>query len=163
MKYRINIIGLALFILLVSDPAAAVQYHNEEALQQKAREINELIMCPLCAGQTIAQSSNETSSQMRDLVLKKLRRGESKEEILQYFESRYGERILAKPNIKGFNLILWVLPFVSVALAVIGIYILIRRWSAGVPSTPASHVDENRFAEYKERLEKELKQFDEGL
>jgi len=163
MKYRIYIIGLALLISIVSDPAVAAQYHNEEALQKKAREINELIMCPLCAGQTIAQSSNETSSQMRDLVLKKLRQGETKEEILQYFESRYGERILAKPNIKGFNLILWVLPFVSVSLAAIGIYALIRRWSARVPSAPAPHVDENRLAEYKERLEKELKQFDEGL
>ena len=163
MKYRIIIIGLALLTLLVSDLSVAAQYHNEEALQEKAREINELIMCPLCAGQTIAQSSNETSSQMRDLVLKKLRQGESKEEILQYFESRYGERILAKPNIRGFNLILWFLPFVSVALAAIGIYVLIRRWSARVPSTPASHADENRLAEYKERLEKELKQFDEGL
>ncbi len=163
MKFRIIIIGLALLTLPVSDLTADVQYHNEEALQKKAGEINELIMCPLCAGQTIAQSSNETSSQMRDLVLKKLRQGETKEEILQYFESRYGERILAKPNIRGFNLILWFLPFVSVALAAIGIYFLIRRWSAGVASTPPSPGDDNRLAEYKERLEKELKQFDDGL
>lgn len=163
MKYRIIIIALALLTLVVSDPAVAVQFHNEEALQKKAMEINELIMCPLCAGQTIAQSSNETSSQMRELVLKKLRQGETKEEILQYFESRYGQRILAKPNIKGFNLILWFFPFVTVALAAIGIYVLIRRWSARLPSTAVSPVDENRLAEYKERLEKELKQFDEGL
>ena len=163
MQYRIIIIGLALLTFVAPDLVLAAQYHNEEALQEKAREINELIMCPLCAGQTIAQSSNETSSQMRDLVLKKLRQGETKEEILQYFESRYGERILAKPNIRGFNLILWFLPFVSVALAAIGIYVMIRRWSARVPPTPASPADENRLAEYKERLEKELKQFDEGL
>lgn len=163
MKYKIIMIGLALLTLLLSDLAGAAQYHNEEALQQKAREIYGLIMCPLCAGQTIAQSSNETSSQMRDLVLKKLRQGESKDEILQYFESRYGERILAKPNKKGFNLILWVLPFVCVALAAIAIYFLIRRWSARVPVTPAAHFDDDQLFEYQERLEKELKQFDEGL
>jgi cytochrome c-type biogenesis protein CcmH len=147
----------------LSDLAGAVQYHNEEALQQKAREIYGLIMCPLCAGQTIAQSSNETSSQMRDLVLKKLRQGESKEKILQYFESRYGERILAKPNKKGFNLILWVLPFLGVALAAFATYFLIRRWSARIPVTPAAHLDEDQLSRYEERLEKELKQFDEGL
>jgi cytochrome c-type biogenesis protein CcmH len=100
---------------------------------------------------------------MRDLVLKKLRQGESKEEILQYFESRYGERIMAKPNKKGFNLILWVLPFVLVALAAISIYFLIRRWSSRVQAIPAAHFDEDQLSEYKERLEKELKQFDEGL
>jgi cytochrome c-type biogenesis protein CcmH len=162
MKSKIIIIGLALLTLLLSDLAVAAPYHNEEALQKAAREIYDLIMCPLCAGQTIAQSNNETSSQMRDLVLKKLRQGESQEEILQYFESRYGERILAKPNKKGFNLILWVLPFVCVALAAIAIYFLIRRWSARVPVTPATHFDEDQFAEYQERLEKELKQFNEG-
>ncbi len=163
MKYKIIIIGLALLTLLSPDLTVAAPYHNEEALLKKAREINDLIMCPLCAGQTIAQSSNETSKQMRDLVVKKLRQGESKEEILQYFESRYGERILARPNKKGFNLILWVLPFVSVALAAVVIYFLIRRWSSQVPETPGAHFDEDQFSKYEERLEKELKLFDQGL
>jgi len=163
MKYKTIIIGLALLTLLLPDLPVTAQYHNEEALQQQAREIYDLIMCPLCAGQTIGRSSNETSRQMRDLVLKKLRQGESKEEILQYFESRYGERILATPNKKGFNLILWILPFVLVALAAIVIYFLIRRWSTRVAVTPVAHFDEDRLSEYKERLEKELKQFDEGL
>jgi cytochrome c-type biogenesis protein CcmH len=162
MKYQTIIIGLALLTLLFPDQSVTAQYHNEEALQQTAREIYDLIMCPLCAGQTIAQSKNETSRQMRELVLKKLRQGESKEEILQYFESRYGERVLAKPNKKGFNLILWILPFVLVALAAIAIYFLIRRWSTRVPVTPVPHFDEDQFSEYKERLEKELEQFDEG-
>jgi cytochrome c-type biogenesis protein CcmH len=163
MKYKIIIIGLALLTLLFPDLSIRAQYHNEEALQKTAREIYGLIMCPLCAGQTIAQSSNETSRQMRDLVLKKLRQGESKEEILQYFESRYGERILAKPNKKGFNLILWFFPFVFVALAAIVIYFLIRRWSKRVSVTPVAHFDEDQLSVYNERLEKELKQFDEGL
>ena len=163
MKYKIIIIGLALLTLLLSDLPVTARNPEEEALQQTAREIYGLIMCPLCAGQTIAQSSNETSRQMRDLVLKKLRQGETKEEILQYFESRYGERIMAKPNKKGFNLILWFFPFVFVAFAAIVIYFLIRRWSTRVPVTPVPHFDEDQLSIYKERLEKELKQFDEGL
>ena len=163
MKYKIIIIGLALVTLLLADLSVTAQYQNEEALQKTAREIYDLIMCPLCAGQTIAQSNNETSRQMRDLVLKKLRQGESKEEILRYFESRYGERIMAKPNKQGFNLILWFFPFVFVALAAIVIYFLIRRWSARAQVTPVAHFDEDQLSEYKERLEKELKQFDEGL
>jgi len=163
MKYKIIIIGLALLTLLSPALTVEAQYHNEDAVQEKAGEIYDLIMCPLCAGQTIAQSSNETSRQMRDLVIKKLRQGETKEEILQYFESRYGERILAKPNKKGFNLILWFLPFVFVALAAIVIYFLIRRWSARVQVTPVPPFDEDKLGEFKERLEKELRQFDEGL
>jgi cytochrome c-type biogenesis protein CcmH len=163
MKSKIIIFGLPLLTLLLSNLSVTAQYHNEEVLEKTAGEIYGLIMCPLCAGQTIAQSNNETSAQMRDLVLKKLRQGQSKEEILQYFESRYGERILAKPSKKGFNLILWIFPFVLVVLAAILIFFLIRRWSARVPVTPGPGSDEDQLAEYKERLEKELKQFDEGL
>ncbi len=70
---------------------------------------------------------------------------------------------MAKPNKKGFNLILWVFPFVLVALAAILIYFLIRRWSTRVRETPDAHFDEDQLSEYEERLEKELKQFDEGL
>jgi cytochrome c-type biogenesis protein CcmH len=162
MKYKIIIVALVLLALQFSSQPVTAQYHNEEALQKTAREINDLVMCPLCAGQTIGQSSNETSRQMRDLVLKKLRQGESKEEILQYFQTRYGERILAKPPKKGFNLILWFFPFFGVALAATVIYFLIRRWSTRIAAAPAAHLDEDRLAEYQERLEKELKQFDEG-
>ena len=106
MKYKIIIMGLTFLSLSFSGLSATAHISEEEALQKTAREIYSLVMCPLCAGQTIGQSSNETSRQMRELVLKKLRQGETKEEILQYFESRYGERILAKPNKKRFNLIL---------------------------------------------------------
>ena len=60
-------------------------------------------------------------------------------------------------------MILWFFPFVFVALAAIVIYFLIRRWSARVQETPVAHFAEDQLAEYKERLEKELKQFDEGL
>lgn len=163
MKCKLIGVGLPLLILFFSDTAVIAQYHNEEALQKAARELNDHIMCPICPGQTIAQSSNETSAQMRDLVLKKLRQGETKEEILQYFESRYGERVMAKPHKKGFNLILWFLPFLFVTLVIILIYYLIQHWSKRSLVEPVSHIEEAKLAEYKERMEKELKEFDEGF
>ena len=161
MKSKTIIFGLTFLALLLSNLTAAAQYHNEEALQKTAREIYALIMCPLCAGQTIAQSNNETSRQMRDLVLKKLRQGETKEEILEYFVSRYGERIMAKPRTEGFNVMLWFLPGVFGALAAIVIYSLIRRWLKRDQVKTIPRFEEVHLAEYKERLEKELKEFDE--
>lgn len=163
MKYKIILVGLIFFILLFQNNMVIAQNPNEEAMQRSASEIYNNIMCPICAGQTIAQSSNETSRQMRELVLKMLRQGETKEEILQYFASRYGERILAKPNKKGFNLILWVFPFVLVIFVGIGIYLMLRRWAAETPAEKAPQIDKTRLAGYEERLEKELKEFDEGL
>ncbi len=163
MKYKIIFVVPALLILFFLSSAVIAQYHQEEALQKAARELNDRIMCPICPGQTIAQSTNGTSAQMRDLVLKKLRQGETKEEVLQYFESRYGERIMAKPNKKGLNLMLWSLPFLFVALLIILIYYLIHHWSKRGRVETVTHIEEAKLAEYKERLEKELKEFDEGF
>ncbi len=163
MKYKIIFIGLFLFTLPFSNSTVFAQYPAEGALEKTAREIYSRIMCPICAGQTIAQSNSGTSTQMRNLVLKKLRQGETKEEILQYFVSRYGERIMTKPNKKGLNLMLWFLPFVFMALAAIVIYLLIRRWSTRVQAQTVPRFEDAQLAEYKERLEKELKEFDEGF
>ncbi len=161
MKYKIIVAGLMLLILLFPNLPVIANLHAEEELEKTARELYEVIMCPICSGQTIAQSNSGTSIQMRNLILKKLSQGETKEEILQYFVSKYGERIMAKPSKKGFNLMLWFLPFVFVAFMAIAIYFLLRRWSAGVRTETVSHTEDAHLAEYKERLEKELEEFDE--
>ncbi len=163
MKCKIIVVGLTLLILLFPDLAVIAQNPEEEVLQKTARELYERIMCPICSGQTIAQSNSETSRQMRDLVLKKLRQGETKEAILQYFVSRYGERIMTKPNKKGLNIILWFFPFVLIALTAIVICLLIRRWSTRVQTETVTYFEEAQVTEYKERAEKELKEFDEGF
>ena len=60
-------------------------------------------------------------------------------------------------------IILWFVPFLFIALAAIVIYFLISRWSTTVQVTTVAHLDEDQLSEYEKRLEKELKQFDEGL
>ena len=160
MKQKTIVVGLTLLILFFINPAAIAQQSKDDVLEKTARELYERIMCPICSGQTIAHSNSESSRQMRDLVLKKLRQGETKEAVLQYFVSRYGERILAEPNKKGLNLVLWFLPFILVVFAAILIYSLIRRWSAKGQVEEDSHLEEARLFEYKERLEEELKEFD---
>ena len=165
MRCKIFVVSLMAFILFFPNLAVmAVQGAQEESLQKTARELYALIMCPICSGQTIGQSSTETSAQMRDLVLKKLRQGETKEEVLQYFASKYGERILAEPTKRGFNRMLWLLPFVIVIVAVAVISLLMRRWSRSTRDSVETEprLDENQKSEYLTRLEKELKEFGDG-
>ena len=157
MRCKIFIAGLMAILFFPNLAAMAVQDAPEESLQKTARELYALIMCPICSGQTIGQSSTETSAQMRDLVLKKLRQGETKEEVLQYFTSKYGERILAEPTKGGFNRMLWLLPLFIVVVAVVVISLLMRRWSTRDSVETEPRFDENQESEYVTRLEKELK------
>ena len=163
MRCKIFVAGLMAIFFFPNLAVMAVQGAQEESLQKTARELYALIMCPICSGQTIGQSNSGTSVQMRDLVLKKLRQGESKEEILQYFASKYGERVLAEPTKGGFNRMLWLLPFVIVVVAVVVISLLMRRWSTRTSVETEPRFDENQESEYLTRLEKELKEFGDGL
>ena len=163
MRCKIFFAGLMVILLFPNLAVMAVQDAQKEAMQKTARELYALIMCPICSGQTIGQSNTETSAQMRDLVLKKRRQGETKEEVLQYFASKYGERVLAEPTKGGFNRMLWLLPFVIVVVAVAVISLLMRRWSTRDSVETEPRFDENQKSKYLTRLEKELKEFGNGL
>ena len=52
--------------------------------------------------------------------------------------------------------------FLTLSAAAVVIYSLIRRWSASAQATAGAPFDENQLSEYKKRLEKELRQFNEG-
>jgi len=86
-------------------------------------------MCPVCEGQTVAESSSELAEQMRALIRERLQQGQGPEEILAYFVSRYGESILAAPPKRGLTLIAWAGPFVVLALATAVAVNTLRRWT----------------------------------
>ena len=75
-------------------------YDEEEALS-----IDGMLMCPVCPAETIGQAQVEISRQMRRLVREKLSQGASRQEILDFFQERYGTDILAAPPKSGVNLV----------------------------------------------------------
>ena len=80
-------------------------------------------MCPVCRGQTVAESNSSLANDFREIIRKKLEAGESKQEILNYFIDRYGESVLASPPAKGIRLIVWVTPLLVI---IIGFFILTK-------------------------------------
>ena len=88
-------------------------------------------MCPVCAGQSVAESNSELARDMRKLIKKKIAKGKTDEEIILWFRGKYGDTILAKPPLKGFNLVVWLLPFAAVATGVAFAVFYIRKNTRG--------------------------------
>ena len=84
-------------------------------------------MCPVCQGQTVAESNSQLALSMKEVVRIKVSEGKSKEEILDYFILQYGDTILAKPPIKGFNLLLWIFPPAILVLSILLWVIRVKR------------------------------------
>lgn len=96
--------------------------------ESEAYAIDRMLMCPICAGQTIDQSQSELAGQMRRLVREMLAQGATRQEVLKFFADpdRYGQRVLAAPPKSGANLLAWILPAVGVVAALLAVLVVIR-------------------------------------
>ena len=86
---------------------------HSDQLDTQTYDIAQELMCPVCRGQTVANSNSDLAHDMRMVIRQKLKEGESKQQILDYFRARYGDTILSSPPKRGVNLVLWLLPLIG--------------------------------------------------
>lgn len=103
MKRRL-LSALAVALVALSAVSPAVADDPDEA---QMREIARRLQCPVCQNLSVLDSPSQLAGQMRELILQKLKEGESPEAIQQYFVERYGEGVLLDPPKRGFTLGLW--------------------------------------------------------
>lgn len=117
--------AILLLVLLASSLALAASV----AVAPRVFEIASKLRCPVCTGESVAQSASPTAVQMRELIAQKLAAGESEAQILDYFVARYGEWILLEPPRHGIYLVVWLLP-VAAGLGILGtLAYYLRRWT----------------------------------
>ncbi len=83
--------------------------------------------------------------------------GKSDEEIVQAFVRETGIQALAVPPAQGFNRLVWIMPWVAIALGLLGIWWFIRRYSArrATAGGPAE-IEPEVLNRYRENIEKDL-------
>ena len=99
-------------------------------LERRAHELNKTVMCPLCPGESIDQSQNPLSVQMRAVVSEKIAAGWTDDQIREFFVERYGPSVLMEPPAEGFGLAAWIVPPVAVAVAVAALLAALRWMSS---------------------------------
>jgi cytochrome c-type biogenesis protein CcmH len=126
---------------------------EEEAVTAVARQLR----CVVCQNLSVADSPSEMARQMRDLIREQLVAGSTPAEVTQYFVARYGEWVLLAPPPRGFNLVLWGLPFVGLVGGLGLVLVAARRWSRraspeAVPEASPDPADRARVRAELERL-----------
>jgi cytochrome c-type biogenesis protein CcmH len=125
---------------------------------EKAREIEDNLIAPCCWSQPVSQHYSEVAEQIRNEVSAMVAAGKGRDEILDYFVSKYGERILATPRPKGFNTTVYILPWAALVVGAGLLFVLLKKLRAPVPSSAPAPEPENLYAS---KVEKELKDLDE--
>jgi cytochrome c-type biogenesis protein CcmH len=103
--------------LLAALAPAIVAAQADDVYSERTLDIARKLQCPICAGETVADSQTALAGQMREVIEQKVQAGESERQILDYFVARYGDTVLTEPPKSGFTLTLW---WVPVAVLLIG-------------------------------------------
>jgi cytochrome c-type biogenesis protein CcmH len=150
---------LAVVALVLAAPAAASERHPTRA------ELENQLMCPICAGETLAQSDSPAAQRIKVYIRRRIDQGATRSEIKQELVREWGTRILAAPPRHGFDLLAWVLPLAGLlgGAAVIGV--LAWRWSRtreerAEPLPPHALNGRPLEPDLERRLDDELARFD---
>ena len=149
MSRRIANILLAVLLLLPLNAALALdpsEMLKDPALEARARALSAELRCLVCQNQSIDESEAPLAKDLRVLIRERLTAGDSDAAIMDFVVARYGEFVLLKPRFSGETALLWLGPFLILAVAT-G-FILLRRRRPVI-----SQAEQELSAEEKARLE----------
>ena len=98
---------------------------NQERFQSLTNELR----CMVCQNQTIAESNAGLAVDLKKQVAKQINEGKTDVQILNFMEERYGEFVLYNPPVSLENSLLWLGPFVVLAIAVFILIAALKRQS----------------------------------
>ena len=153
--------AVALLLALAAAPAPAPA---EERLGQ--REIEEQLTCQCGCGLTVAACNHLECGfaiPARKRIAEGLVQGLTPEQIVDGFKKEYGEKVLSSPIAEGFNILAWIAPYLTIAIAGALMFLFFRRKAIRAESSPAvaaSTDSPQRTDERLERLKRDLEEMD---
>ncbi len=130
-------------LLLVFNAPAWAQTELAPFDRPEQRELYQELLaelrCLVCQNQNLADSNADLARDLRTKTEEMVRAGNSREEVVEYMVSRYGDFVLYRPPFKSTTAVLWLSPFVLLLLIV---FIAWRRTRRGAESSQAVLSDE---------------------
>ena len=133
---------LLLATVLIASPAWAIdtgQAFEDPELQARYENIIGQVRCLKCQNQTIKDSNVFLASDLRREIRRLLSEGKTDQEIFDFLVERYGEFALYSPRKSGKTLVLWIAPFLLLALGVlVGGNIIRKRMNMPLEDEPVA-------------------------
>ena len=151
------LLGLLVGSLIVGVVVAQGGTVTDDQVNAVAKQLN----CPVCENVPLDVCETQACSQWRDLIRQKLAAGDKPEQIIAYFRTTYGDRVLQSPPREGFTGLVWILPFVGLIAGVAILVVVLRRMvPRTAPVTAETEQPSSSADEYRERLEREIKELE---
>jgi cytochrome c-type biogenesis protein CcmH/NrfF len=130
-----RVIAAAVLLLLLA-PAASLAACPKTSLADVENEV----MCPVCGVPLGLATEAPQAQRERDFIQREAARCKSKQQIKDELVAQFGDRVLALPPQKGFDLAAYLVPAAIVLLGMGAVATLVvkRRRSGAAPATPGS-------------------------
>jgi hypothetical protein len=129
-------------------------------------DVSSKIICQCGCGSVLNQCPHQDCGwgvPATKFIGQQLDKGKTPNELLQYYVSQYGQKVLAAPTKTGFNITAWVTPFALLIAGGLAIYYLVRLWvqeGKERGTYAAASPPEGITQDIVRRFEDELKRFD---
>ena len=176
--YRTSLFILIGAVLLIAALWSYMSFtaSTHQTLDQHVQNIGKQLKCPVCQGESVADSPSDRAQEIRAIIRQQIQAGQSDQQIIQYFSDRYGTQIVWSPPWWGFSLLAWLVPVALLLGGLVLIFFTLRDWRMPVVSIAANTVeqghsttsmtyeedaelatiDEIELAQYRAQLEREL-------
>lgn len=120
---------LALLVVVVGALVVAVTDDRGPGTEaERVDRIAATVRCPACRGESARDSNAPAAVNVRSEITRRVRAGESDDEIRDALVESYGEVILLTPPRSGLGALVWELPVVGLVCALAGLAFAFRRW-----------------------------------
>jgi len=116
-------------LLAVAVVVLVVRSRPSASPTARAARLDSELACPVCTGESVAESNSVESRAIRTDVVKRIHEGQGDSEIRDAYVAEYGERILLTPSNGGIGVVAWGLPVVALVIGAAGVGFALRRWT----------------------------------
>jgi cytochrome c-type biogenesis protein CcmH len=117
-------------VAIVAAVLAATSSQPPATEAERAYELKQATLCPVCDGQSVLESNAPAAAAMRRQIDLWVDAGRSDTEIRADLAAAYGEDVNALPPGEGVGTLVWALPVAAFAAAAAGLWAATRRWKA---------------------------------
>lgn len=105
--------------------------------QERVEEISKRLACPVCDGESVYESQNSASTQIRAEIRAQVTTTDATDdEVIASIVEAFGARTQLVPTATGFESLVWVLPSTALVCALVGLAFAFRRWKRAVDAVP---------------------------
>jgi cytochrome c-type biogenesis protein CcmH len=132
---RVALFGLS---MLLAGVAVALHPKDFQGPEEEARyrALAKELRCVMCQNQSLADSPAGVADDMRQQVLVLIREGKSDAEITAFFQARYGDFILYRPEVKPVTWALWFGPALLLLVGAGVVVSVVRGQPKNAPEAP---------------------------